>query len=300
MDTCQRSIVRPAFVWYVVFASSSIPCDWLMPLSSATMNNIEKLDVIDTHAHLDIAPLAADRAAVVERARAAGVSQVLTVGIDADSSRRAVEICSGFPGVFAAVGVHPHEARAASDALLSHLAKLAEHPRVVAWGEIGLDFVLGSSPRDVQVQAFERQLALAQGLGLPVIIHDRDAHAEVLDVLDAGYQRGLRGVVHCFSGDRDMVRKILDLGLFVSVTGIVTFPKAEVLREVVRYVPLSCLLIETDSPYLSPVPYRGRANEPAMVVHVLREVARVKGITVEEVARCTSANARGLFGLPRA
>jgi TatD DNase family protein len=262
------------------------------------MDNIENLDVIDTHAHLDMAPLAADRVDVVERAKAAGVSQVLTVGTDADSSGKAVEVCSRFPGVFAAVGVHPQEAVTASDGLLNDVARLAEHPKVVAWGEIGLDFAVGSSPRDVQIDAFERQLTLAQGLGLPVIIHDRDAHTEVLEVLDAGCQRGLRGVVHCFSGDRDMARRVLDLGLFVSVTGIVTFPKAEGVREVVRYVPLNRLLIETDSPYLSPVPYRGRPNEPAMAVYVAREVARVKGITVGEVARCTSANARGLFGLP--
>lgn len=291
--------MRAAVVWYVVLAFGRTLRDGLCP-GATIMETIGNLDVIDTHAHLDMAPLAADQAGVVERAKAAGVSQVLTVGTDADSSGKAVAMCARFPGVFAAVGVHPHEAGAASDGLLDRIARLAEHPKVVAWGEIGLDFAKGSSPRDVQLHAFQRQLALAMGLGLPVIIHDRDAHTEVLEVLEAARQGGLRGVVHCFSGDTDVARRILDLGLFVSFTGIVTFPKAEGVREVVRYIPLSRLLIETDSPYLSPVPYRGRPNEPAMAVYVAREVARVKGITVREVAQCTSANARDLFGLPSA
>lgn len=256
------------------------------------------LDFIDTHAHLDIAPLCDDPGGALARARAVGVSQVLTIGIDAESSRAAVELATSFPQVFAAVGIHPHDAKDATKAAYERIQELAVHPKVVAWGEIGLDFVKEYSPRAAQEAALRRQLGLARDAGLPVIIHDREAHAALLSVLRDEAGKDLRGVVHCFSGDVDVARRVLNLGLFISVTGVLTFPKAQILREVVRFVPLECLLIETDAPFLAPVPNRGRPNEPSNVVHIAQKVAEIKQIPLEDVAQCTSTNARDLFGLP--
>ncbi len=257
---------------------------------------MEALDLIDTHAHLDISPLSKDPGAAVQRANAQGISQIITIGIDPDSSVRAVELAHDFTGVYAAVGIHPHDAQKATTQVLEEISRLAWDPDVVAWGEIGLDFVKEYSPRDVQLTAFRSQLDRAIAAALPVIIHDRGAHDQVLEVLE-DYRGRLAGVIHCFSGDKDMARRVLDMGFHISVTGVVTFPKAESLREVVAYVPIDRLLLETDSPFLSPVPYRGKPNEPLRVLYVAREVARIKKQPLEEIARCTSANARALFAL---
>jgi TatD DNase family protein len=269
-----------------------------MPESEAVMNNFSGLGLIDTHVHLDIPPLAEDQSGAISRAEKAGVCQIITIGIDLASSKRNVELAKQFPQVYAAVGIHPHDVKGASNEAYKELLELAGISNVVAWGEIGLDFVKEYSPRDLQRKAFCHQIQLARQVDLPVIIHDRNAHAETVEILRKEASGTLRGVMHCFSGDVKVAKKVLDLGFFISVTGVVTFPKAKVVKEVVRYVPLERLLIETDSPFLSPVPYRGKPNEPARVVHVAEEIARIKEVPLEEVARCTSANARDLFRLP--
>jgi TatD DNase family protein len=262
------------------------------------MNNFPAPDFIDTHVHLDIPPLAGDQSGAISRAEKAGVRQVITIGIDLASSKENVELSEQFPQVYAAVGIHPHDAKGASDEIYKELLELAGIPNVVAWGEIGLDFVKEYSPRDIQLKAFRQQIQMAKQVDLPIIIHDRDAHIETVEILREEAAGTLRGVMHCFSGDVEVARKVLDLGFFISVTGVVTFPKAQVVKDVVRYVPLEHLLIETDSPFLSPVPYRGKPNEPARVIHVAEEIARIKEVSIQEVAQCTSANARDLFRLP--
>ena len=262
------------------------------------MNVFSGPDLIDTHVHLDIPPLAGDQSGAIRRAEKVGVRQVITVGTDLASSKKSLELARQFPQVYAAVGIHPHDAKGASDEVYSELLRLAGIPNVVAWGEIGLDFVKEYSPRDIQLRVFRQQVRLAAGIALPIIVHDRGAHVETVEILREEAAGVLRGVMHCFSGDVKLARQVLDLGFFISVTGIVTFPKAKLVKEVVNYVPLERLLIETDSPFLSPVPYRGKPNEPARVVHVAEEIARIKEVSLQEVARCTSANARDLFRLP--
>ena len=249
----------------------------------------------DTHAHLDFPQFDDDREEVIARALAAGVGIIINVGTDLASSRRAVTLAEAYPQIYAAVGVHPHDAKTLTDEALAELGELARHPKVVAIGEIGLDFYRDLSPRNVQREAFERQLALAQELGKPVIIHDREAHAEVMAILRRW--PGLRGVLHCFSGDLDMAHEAIEMGFYISVAGPVTFKNARRLPEIVRQLPLERLLIETDCPYLAPHPYRGRRNEPAYVRLVAQKVAELKGMSLERVARVTTANARQLFGL---
>ena len=267
-------------------------------LSQGFINIFPVMDFIDTHAHLDILPLTEDQSGVISRAEKAGVHQVITIGIDLASSRKNLELAKQFPQVYAAVGIHPHDTKGASSDEYKELLKLAATPKVVAWGEIGLDFVKEYSPRDIQRKAFRQQIQMAKQVDLPVIIHNRGAHAETVHILREEAFGALRGVMHCFSGDVKVAKQVLDLGFFISVTGIITFSNAKVVKEVVRYVPLERLLIETDSPFLSPVPYRGKPNEPARVIHVAEEIARIKKTPLEEIAQCTSDNARGLFRLP--
>jgi TatD DNase family protein len=238
-----------------------------------------------------------DRAAVVERALQAGVSRIMNPGIDLESSRRAVALAGQFDPVFAAVGIHPHDAGKATEGQLAELRQLAMHKKVKAIGEIGLDYYRDLSPREKQKWAFGRQLALAQALDLPVIVHNRDAHADVLSML-VGWVRGYpqaRGVLHSFSGDRAQLVETLDIGFAIGITGPVTFPQADELRAVAQVAPLERILIETDAPYLTPVPRRGRRNEPAYVRHVAQKIAEVRGMTFERVAEITSANASKLF-----
>ncbi len=254
--------------------------------------------LVDSHAHLDMPEFTEDLPAVLRRAREAGVRQVVTVGIDAASSVRAVQLADQHAWIFATVGCHPHHAEDLTQDDLDRLVELAGHPKVVAWGEIGLDFFRNRSPRKDQIRAFEHQLDIAARIDLPVVIHDRDAHADVLACLEAMGNRRPEGVVHCFSGDTALARTFLDMGFFVSLPGTVTFPKAATARKVARAVPLDRLLVETDAPFLAPVPRRGKRNEPALVVHTAREIARLRETTFEEVARLTTEAARRVFGLP--
>ncbi|GAB4253904.1 TatD family hydrolase [Deferrisoma sp.] len=252
--------------------------------------------IVDTHAHLTLEGLRDDLVGVLDRARRAGVGAIITVGIDPDDSRAAVELAERTPGVWATVGVHPHDAAQVTEADLDVLADLARSEAVVAWGEIGLDYFRDRSPRDLQQRRFRDQLRRARELGLPVVIHDRDAHADVVRTLreEAGE---LRGVFHCFSGDWDLAQEVLGMGFFLSIPGTVTYPKNDRLREVVARAPLERLLLETDCPFLAPQPKRGKRNEPAYIVYTAAEVARIRGLSVDDVARITTRASRELFGV---
>jgi len=253
----------------------------------------------DTHTHLDFPEFDGDREHVIERAATAGVGAMVNVGADLASSRAAVALAEAYPQVYAAVGVHPHDAKTLTKEMLEELGALASHSKVVAIGEIGLDFYRDLSPRDEQRQAFKQQLALASEAGKPVIIHDREAHTEVMDILRHWVEGSHKsvGVLHCFSGDLAMAQEAIELGFYISIAGPVTFQNARRLRELVRQLPLEKLLIETDCPYLTPHPHRGKRNEPAYVKLVAQEIARIKGTSLEEMARITLDNAQALFAL---
>lgn len=253
--------------------------------------------IVDTHAHLTFPELREDLEAVLARAREAGVGAIITVGTDPADSRAAVELASGTEGVWATVGVHPHDAAALSEAVLDDLAALAVSPKVVAWGEIGLDYYRDRSPRQDQRRWFRAQVARARELSLPLVIHDREAHADTLEILKAEAGGGLRGVFHCFSGDAAFADEVLALGFQLSIPGTVTYPKNEELRRVVARVPLERCLLETDCPFLAPQPRRGKRNEPGLIVHTARTVAEIKGLEVADVARITTRASRELFGV---
>ncbi|MDT7605317.1 MAG: TatD DNase family protein [Acidobacteriota bacterium] len=257
---------------------------------------------VDSHAHIDGEAFEADRDEVVARARGAGVATILNVGTGdphGGELERAVEVAEKYEGVSAAVGVHPHDAKLFDDAAAERILKIVRgSSRVVAWGEIGLDYHYDYSPRDVQLEVFRRQLRMARAENLPVIIHSREADDETIEILESEWRGSSRaGVMHCFGGSLWMAERALALGFFISFAGNVTFKNAEPLREVARRVPSDRLLIETDCPFLAPVPLRGRRNEPAFVVETARRLAELRGTTVEEIARVTASNFSTLFSM---
>lgn len=268
--------------------------------------------LIDTHAHLDFGAFDADRNEVIARAQRTGVVGMINPGAGLVESQAAVALAEAHPTIYAAVGVHPHEANTLTKAAIEQLRDLALHPRVVAIGEIGLDFYRDYAPRDAQREAFRAQLALARQVGKPVIVHDREAHGEVLATLHQWFgdpessccpdqltsAGSPAGVLHCFSGTLEMALEAIRLGFYVAVDGPVTFRRASRVRELVRQIPLSRLVIETDCPYLTPEPYRGQRNEPAYVRLVAQTIAEVRCLSFEEVARVTTINALRLFRLP--
>jgi len=255
-----------------------------------------KTTLIDSHAHIYYRDYAGDFDAMLQRAADAGVDAMLVVGTDIESSRESIELAEKYPQLYAAVGIHPHDAGRVTDACYDVISDLAlSSAKVVAIGEIGLDFYRDRSPRDVQERVFRAFLRMANELDKPVIIHDRDAHRLVLDCLR---EEGTRnGVLHCFSGDAAMAAEAVSMGLYISIPGTITYPANEALREVVRAVSIDRMLVETDCPYLSPVPYRGKRNEPAYVRLAAERVAEVKGLSLEDVARITTKNVRDLFGI---
>jgi len=255
------------------------------------------LDLVDTHAHLHFPEFAGDLEAVLERARAAGVRCMVTIGTDVESSRAAVALAGREPDVWAAVGIHPHAASLADEARLAEIERLAAAPRVVAIGETGLDFFRLLSPRDAQELAFRAQLALARRLRKPVLVHCRDAHEETLAILAEVPVGEAGGIMHCFSGDTAIARRCLDLGLLISLAGPVTYPKARALPEVAKVVPADRLVVETDCPFLPPQPYRGKRNEPAYLAVTAARVAELRAEPLEELASRMSENARTLLRL---
>jgi TatD DNase family protein len=256
---------------------------------------------IDSHAHIDGPEFDADREEMLARAKATGISLILNVGTGDPHSgalERAVAVGKTHDSVYTAIGTHPHDARLYDDKAEDKIKTLIESERVLAWGEIGLDFHYDNSPRDVQLEVFKRQLRAARECDLPVVIHTREAEAETIEILESEYAGAeRRGVFHCFSGSTDLARRAIELGFMISFSGIVTFKKADELRQIASEVPLNRLLIETDCPYLTPVPYRGKRNEPAFVVEVARCLARIHSVEIEEVGRVTSENFRKLFAL---
>jgi TatD DNase family protein len=256
---------------------------------------------IDSHAHIDGPEFDVDREEMIERARSAGVSVILNVGTGDPHSgafERAVELGKKHDSIYTATGTHPHDARHYNDEAEEKIKKLIQTDRIVAWGEIGLDFHYDNSPREVQVDVFKRQLRAARGCDLPVIIHTREAEAETIDILRSEYAGAeRRGVFHCFSGSMDLAQRAIELDFMISFSGIVTFKKADELRAIAKQVPLDRLLIETDCPFLSPIPYRGKRNEPAYVVEVARCIAGIHEVELEEIARVTSNNFNQLFRL---
>jgi TatD DNase family protein len=253
--------------------------------------------LVDSHAHIQGKEYAGETAAVIERARAAGVEQIIAVGGagDMSSNSEAVALADSFANIYATVGMHPHDAKDVGPGELQKLKDLALHPKVIAVGETGLDYYYDHSPRDVQRRVFAQFIHMAHDTELPIVVHERDAASEGAELLRSEGEGKLRGVIHCFTGSYDAARAYLDLGFYISFTGIITFKNAEALRDVVRQVPLERMLVETDSPYLTPVPHRGKRNEPAFVRLVAETIAVVKGLTFEEVARVTTDNTRRLF-----
>jgi len=254
--------------------------------------------LVDTHAHLDSERYDGDREEVIARSLATGVGAIVTVGVDLASSRAAVALAQRHPNVYATVGIHPHEAAGVGPDDLAELARLSSEPAVVAIGEIGLDFYRNWSPREQQREVFLAQLDLARRVQKPVVIHDRDAHAEIMSTLKSETD-GLKGVLHCFSGDLAMASEALEMGLYVSLAGPVTFGNAHKLHELVRQLPLDGLLVETDCPFLAPHPHRGQRNEPSYVRLVAEKISALKALPLEEVAEITTRNASQLFGLFR-
>lgn len=253
--------------------------------------------MIDSHAHLEMPEFDADRAQVIERARQVGICRIVTVGTNLELSRKALALARQYDFVYATVGTHPHDTERANQKTLEELKILAKEPKVVAWGEIGLDYFRNLSSKAKQVEMFDKQLSLARELELPVVIHSRDAHEETLSMIRASGVR--RGVFHCFSGDWALARRCIDLGFYISIPGVVTFSKAKMMQDVVRQIPLESLLLETDCPYLAPTPHRGTRNEPSYLTHTAKKVAEIKGMDWEEAARATVANTQKLFGLAK-
>jgi TatD DNase family protein len=260
------------------------------------------MDLTDAHAHVDVSDFDGDREAMLDRARLIGVGTLLAIGNGPELEKlgAAIPYAEQYDWIYAAIGIHPHEAKHATDAHYAELDRLARHSRVIAWGEIGLDYHYDHSPRDVQAQVFRRQLEQARAAKLPVVIHCREAWPDCLKILDEHWRSsGLGGIFHCFAGTIEQARFGIEIGFLVSFAGNVTYPKAQNLRDVAREIPLDRLLVETDSPFLAPQPYRGRRNEPANVAEVARSIGNVRNLPADEVARATSENFRRLFGLNR-
>jgi len=253
--------------------------------------------LVDTHAHLDMGDFDEDRQKVLERAVEGGVTRIVTVGIDLDSSRSAMELARKYDFIYAAIGFHPHNAVDCNPQGLDELARMALRPEVVAWGEIGLDYYRLHSPPDEQLKTFSRQLEMANDVSLPVIIHDRQAHEDVFRILKRMGKGKRKGVVHCFSGDVDLALSFIDLGYYISIPGTVTYNKARQVKDVASEIPIESMLVETDAPFLAPVPKRGKRNEPFFVTFTAQEIARLRNMDFELIARATSKNAEMLFNL---
>ena len=253
--------------------------------------------MIDSHTHYDSEQFDPDRDDIINQAVLAGVTHIINAGCDIKSSEFSIMLSKRHEAVYAAVGVHPHEASTCDANTIDTLKILSREPKVVAIGEIGLDYHYDFSPREVQKEWFAKQIALAVELKLPIIIHDRESHQDVIDIVKAMKTDTIGGVFHCFSGSTEMAREILELGLHIGIGGPVTFKKARKPVEVVQFIPLERILIETDCPYLAPEPYRGRRNWSGYLTSIIDKIAEIKGINYCEVERITAENAKSLFKL---
>lgn len=257
--------------------------------------------LIDSHAHIDMLEFDRDREEMLSRARQKGVNAIVTIGTDLKSSRKSIELAQSHPDIFTSVGFHPHDAAAVNDESLKELKELAQQPKIVAIGEIGLDFYRNYAPRPRQLEAFQKQLEMAYELHFPVIIHSRNAQKETWDILsqwvnstDNGRHRG---VIHCFSGDIDLANRYIDMGFFISLAGPVTYPGATEKTRIAREIRLDKLLVETDCPFLTPLPYRGQRNEPSYVALTVERIATIREMKQEYIAEMTAQNAVELFHL---
>lgn len=252
--------------------------------------------LVDSHCHLDFPDFADELDQVVERARAGGVGLMLTINTHISRFPRVLAVAERYDDVYCTVGIHPHEAGSEQQTDADTLIRLADHPKVVGFGETGLDYYYDKSPRDRQRDSFRAHITAARRTGLPVIIHTRDADADMAQILTEESAKGaFPGLVHCFSSGPELADLAIKLGLYISISGIVTFKKAEALQQVVAGLPLERLLVETDCPYLAPIPYRGKRNEPAYVAHTAAKVAQLQGIGIDALANATTANFRTLF-----
>lgn len=258
--------------------------------------------LIDSHVHLDDSRYDADRPDIFARAADAGIEAFVTIGCDLSTSHAAVQLAQAHQNVYATIGVHPHETRHIDDSWYPALRQLAVHSKVVAYGEIGLDYHYDHSPRDVQRQRFREQIQEARALQLPVVIHTREAQEDTITILREEYAQEIGGVFHCFSGDAWLAKDALNLGFYLSFSGVITFKNSTMLREILKMVPLDRIMVETDCPYLTPNPYRGKRNEPAYVTHVARTIADLIGKDKPDafntVARATVENTKRLFKIP--
>ena len=261
------------------------------------MKNLQST-LVDSHAHLDSKPYTTDLDDVLARAKKSGVAHILTVGCDLESSRASVDLAIRYPNVYASVGIHPHDADKVNKQVMAELARMIESvDKVVAVGETGLDFYRDRSPRDQQKESFRRHIQLAKETGKPLIIHDRDAHDDVVQIMREENAAEAGGVLHCFSGSLEMARKCLEMGFHISFAGPLTYPKNDALRSIAAALPVDVMLVETDCPYLSPQNWRGKRCEPAYVRTTAEKLAEIKGLSIEDVARITSLNAWRLFGI---
>ena len=255
--------------------------------------------LIDSHAHLDDLRYDTDRDNVLQRAEAAGIEAIVTIGCDLATSQAAVALAQAHPNIFATIGVHPHEAKEIGEGWYESFRSLARHPKVVAYGEIGLDYHYDHSPREIQRQRFREQIHLARELALPLVIHTREAQEDTVMILREEGAVDVGGVFHCFSEDAWIAKDALDLGFYLSFSGVLTFKNATMLRDIAKTVPLDRLMVETDCPYLAPVPYRGKRNEPAYVQYVAEILAEIRGNgSFESIARATVENTKRVFRIP--
>ena len=253
--------------------------------------------LIDSHAHLDSHRFRNDLDEVIGRAQEYGVIQIVNIGYNLESSKNSLALAQDYEGIAAAVGFHPHDAAEVKDNDWSEMEMLASHEQVVAIGEMGLDYYRNLSPKDTQKDVFRRQIRMAKRIGKPIIIHDRDAHLDVLTMLREESAGENGGVMHCFSGSKETARECMDLGFNISIAGPVTFTNAPRLQEVAQYIPLDRLMVETDCPYLAPVPHRGKRNEPAFVRFVAEKIAELRGEDFKKIADSTTENTKRLFRL---
>ncbi|MDH5451118.1 MAG: TatD family hydrolase [Candidatus Bathyarchaeota archaeon] len=252
--------------------------------------------LVDTHAHLQWATFDKDREKAIRRAKKAGVKYIINIGFDIDGSKRAIELAEKHKELYATVGIHPHNASQFNPKVLDKLRELSENPKVVAIGEIGLDYYRNLSPKQAQKKAFEAQLFLTKELELPVVIHDREAHADTLKMLSK-FKEKINVVMHCFSGSREMAEDCVQSNFHISFAGPVTFPNSYKLQDIAKWVDLNKMVLETDSPWLAPQEMRGKRNEPAFLPFIARKIAALKGISVDELAKATTGNAQEIFQL---
>lgn len=283
--------------------------------------------LIDSHAHIQLKNFDNDREAMLARAQKAGVKYIIAIGFDLETSVGAINLAEKYDFVYATLGMHPHDAKLLDDGIIEEFRELAQHPKVIALGEMGLDYYRNLSPRSIQRKAFEAQLRLARELNFPIIVHDRDAHGDIMKILRRyagkrnrdfsetrssklsnltdewkdgrmeGKRENRRGVLHCFSGDIEMAREAIDLGFYISIAGPVTYPKSLSLQRVAREVPMDSLLLETDCPWLAPQFRRGKRNEPAYVTAIAEKIAALRGVSVTNIADATTTNVKNLFGI---